>query len=521
MNMGLHLTRSALWFRDRTAVIYEDTRLTYQEFNQRVNRLTNALLSLGVKKGDRVALLSPNCHQLLEGAYACYKGGFVEVPLNARLSIPELTHMLNNSESGALILGKEFIEGIQDARSDIGTVRHYITLSRTPPSMIDYESLLQDAPFSEPFVDMEVGLDDIASLNYTSGTSGTLKAAMLSHRNRICHAKKQLLVPGIDIDEKSVMCHVGPVTHASAGMILPMIWRGGCNLILGGFDIERLLNTIEKERVTHLLLVPTMINFIMAYPNLKRYDLSSIRTINYGASPMAVERIKEAIDIFGPVLIQVYGLTETSAQVTYLSKEDHLINDDPIKLKRLASAGIPCLECEVRVVNEKGEDVGPGEVGEIIERGDDTMLGYWKDPELTARTLRNGWVHTKDMAKMDEDGYIYIVDRKGDMIISGGFNIYPSEVENALYEHPAVFEASVIGVPDEVWGESVKAIIVLRKGMSATADELIGHCKKRLASYKKPKSVDFIEELPKNPYGKILRRKLREKYWTGHERMVS
>ncbi len=518
MDMGLHLRRSAIWYAGRTAVVYEDNRFTYRELNERVNRLANSLGSLGVKKGDRVALLSPNRHQMIEASYACFKQGFIKVPLNARLSTGELVHMLNNSETSVLILGEEFVEDIEAARPEIQTVKHYISMSKTPQSMLDYESLVSEGAPSEP--DAEIEPNDIASLNYTSGTSGMLKAAMLSHRNRICQAKKLMLVPRNDVDRDSVMCHVGPVTHASSTMILPIIWRGGCNILLKGFDVEVLLETIEKEKVTHLLLVPTMINLMLAHKRLKEYDLGSIRTIIYTASPMPVERIKEAVDVFGPVLIQLYGLTETAATISYLSKDDHLLDGDPKKLKRLASAGIAHIESEVRIVNEAGEDEGPGEVGEIIERGDDTMLGYWKDPELTARTLRNGWVHTKDMGKMDEDGYIYIVDRKFDMIISGGFNIYPAEVENTLYEHPAVFEASVIGVPDDLWGESVKAVVVLKEDMTATGDELIAHCKERLASYKKPKSVDFVKELPKNPYGKILRRKLREKYWAGQERMV-
>jgi acyl-CoA synthetase (AMP-forming)/AMP-acid ligase II len=518
MNMGVPLRRSASWFRERTAVIQDAKRFTYWELNERTNRLANGLGSLGVKKGDRVAILSPNRHQIIEGSYACFKQGFVKVPLNYRLSIPETVHVLNNSESSVLILGEEFIEGIEAARPEIRTVKHYISMTQTPSSMIDYESLVLQGSPSEPNVDIKP--DDIASLNYTSGTTGKLKAAMLSHRNRISQAKKILLTPGTDVDEKSVMCHVGPITHASSSMILPIIWRGGRNVLLKSFDVEVLLNTIERERVTHLLLVPTMINLMLAHPRLKESDLSTIRTIMYTASPMPVERIKEALDIFGPILIQMYGLTETSATVTCLTKEDHVLNGDPKKIRRVASAGRPHIESELRIVDDEGKDVKLGEVGEVIERGDDTMLGYWKDPELSEKILRNGWVHTKDMARVDEDGYVYIVDRKFDMIISGGFNIYPSEVESALYEHAAVFEAAVIGVPDDLWGESVKAFVVLRDGTTVTADELIEHCKKRLASYKKPKSVEFLNELPKNPYGKILRRKLREKYWTNQERMV-
>jgi len=303
-------------------------------------------------------------------------------------------------------------------------------------------------------------------------------------------------------------------------MVLPIMLRGGRSVILPGFEVELLLQTIEKERVTHLLLVPTMINMLLNHPEIQRYDLSSVRTLFYAASPMPVERIKQALQVFGSVLIQGYGCTESSALITYLPKEDHAFERDPKKLRRLASCGVPIMACDVRVVNENGEDITPGEVGEIIERGEDTMLGYWKDPERTAETLKKGWLYTRDMATVDEDGYIYIVDRKADMIISGGYNIYPSEVEEVLYRHGAVYEASVIGVPDDLWGESVKAVVVLKEGMEATEEDLIQLCKNHLSSYKKPKSVDFVSDLPKNPYGKILRRKLREKYWAGQERMV-
>jgi len=219
--------------------------------------------------------------------------------------------------------------------------------------------------------------------------------------------------------------------------------------------------------------------------------------------------------------MQNYGCHEASASITYLSKEDHILDGDPKKIKRLASAGIPVMESDVRVVNEQGQDVKPGEVGEIIQRGDDTMLGYWKDPALTAETIKDGWLHTRDMATVDEDGYIYIVDRKSDMIISGGFNIYPFEVEEILYRHPAVFEAAVVSVPDEQWGEAVKGVVVLREGMIVTEAELIEFCKQYLASYKKPKSIDFVAELPKNAHGKVLRRIIKEKYWKGRERMIS
>jgi acyl-CoA synthetase (AMP-forming)/AMP-acid ligase II len=518
MNMGIHLTRSAKWFSERTAVVFQDVRLTYREFNERVNRLANGLISLGLEKGDRVAFFSSNRHHILEAFYACHKAGLVTVPLNARASIPEAVQMLNNSESNAVLVGEEFVADIEGVRPRLDTVKHYVVTSKSPPSMIDYEALLGNASPMEPAAKVE--LDDLVSIEYTSGTSGFLKAAMLTHRNFLTMSKKEMLMPGLDLDRNSVMCHVAPVTHGTIANVLPTIVLGACNLILPGFDPKLVLETIEKEKVTHILLVPTMINIIMAYPDLKKYDLSSIRTIMYAASPMPAARVREAVAIFGPVLIQKYGCHEASAMITHLLKEDHVHNGDEKKLNRLASAGIPSMECDVRVVNEQGEDVKPGQVGEIIERGDDTMLGYWKDPALTAKTIIDGWLHTRDMAMVDEDGYIYIVDRKSDMIISGGFNIYPFEVEEVLYRHPAVFEAAVISVPDDKWGEAVKAVVVLKEGMAATEEELVEFCKENLASYKKPKTIDFITELPKNAHGKLLRRVLKQKYWAGQERMV-
>jgi acyl-CoA synthetase (AMP-forming)/AMP-acid ligase II len=517
MNVGTLVQRCCLSFADRTAFVHGDVRLTYRNLNERINRLSNALIAIGLKKGDRVAILSKNRPHIIESVFACYKAGLVTVPLNARLTIFEMVPMLNNAGASALILGKEFIEVIEKARCSsenaLSHIHHYICIAHAGHSMLDYETLLKNAPSDEP--DVKVKPDDLASLNYTSGTTGILKAAMLTHRNRICMAQKQLLVPGIDVDQSAVIAHVSPLTHGGYTMVLPIMLRGGCGIILPGFDVETLFETIEKKKVTHLLLVPTMINMMLNHPDIGKYDLTSLRTIFYSASPMPVERIKQAIEAFGPVLIQGYGCTESSALVTCLSKNDHIVQGDARKMERLASCGTPIMLCDVRTVNEDGDNVGPNEVGELIERGDDTMLGYWKDPELTADTIKDGWLYTRDMAKVDENGYIYIVDRKADMIISGGYNVYPSEVEGVLYRHPAVYEASVIGVPDDLWGEAVKAIVVLKKGMKVTEDDLIRFCKKHLAGFKKPKSVEFFDTLPKNSSGKILRRELRKRYWPG------
>jgi acyl-CoA synthetase (AMP-forming)/AMP-acid ligase II len=514
MNVGELVRRSCLYHAERIAFVHGDQCLTYRKLGERINRLSNALLSLGLQKGDRIAILSKNRPHIIEAVFACYKAGLITVPLNARLAMAEVMHMLANSGTAALILGHEFVDAVEKARACNETgfysVRHVIATANPGATMHDYETLLANASPDEPGIC--VHLDDVASLNYTSGTTGTLKAAILTHRNRICMAQKQLLIPGIDVNKNAVIAYVSPLTHGGYTMVLPVMLRGGRGIILPHFDVEELLKTIEKERVTHLLLVPTMINMMLSHADLKKYDLSSLRTIFYAASPMPVERIKQALEAFGPVLIQGYGCTESSALITYLPKEDHIADGNPKHLKRLESCGVPMMTCDVRVVNEDGNDTAPGEVGEIIERGDDTMMGYWQDPDLTAETLKNGWLHTGDLAAIDEDGYLYLVDRKTDMIISGGYNIYPSEVENVLYRHPAVYEASVIGVPDDLWGEAVKAVVVLKEDMDASAEDLIEFCKKHLASHKKPKTVDFVADLPKNSSGKIVHRLLRERY---------
>ena len=423
-------------------------------------------------------------------------------------------HMLTHSGATAMIIGQEFVAAIEKACNDdepgLSGVRHIIATAAAGSGMHDYESLLSNALPDEP--DTLVALDDIASLNYTSGTTGVLKAAILTHRNRICMAQKQLLIPGMDVDRHTVIAHVSPLTHGGYTMVLPVMLRGGQGIILPGFNVEELFKTIEQKRITHLLLVPTMINMMLNHPNLKKHDLSSLRTIFYAASPMPAERIKQALEVFGSVLIQGYGCTESSALITYLAKEDHVTNDDSGRMQRIASCGVPMMTCDVRVVTETGKDAAPGEIGEICERGDDTMIGYWQDPARSAEVLKNGWLYTGDLATIDEDGYLYIVDRKSDMIISGGYNIYPSEVESILYQHPAVYEASVVGVPDDLWGEAVKAVVVLKENMNTTSEQLIEFCKNRIAGYKKPKTVDFVTDLPKNPSGKVVRRLLRERY---------
>jgi acyl-CoA synthetase (AMP-forming)/AMP-acid ligase II len=517
MNMGLHLTRAAQSFAERNAITDKKTRITYRTFNEDVNRLAHGMMALGLKKGDRAAMLSLNCHQLLEAFYACFKIGVVAVPFNSRVSMEEIVRMLNHAEASALFIGPEFVDRIDSLITKIKPVQHYIAFLSPSPSMLAYEEFFN---YSEAEPGIDVGLEDLAELRYTSGTTGVMKAAMLPHRSLLAKARKHMLVPGIQIEIDSTICHVAPVTHASGGWVLPFISRGGCNALLPRFDARTLLETIERERVTHLFVVPTMLRVMMDYQQFSDYDISSIRTIVYGASPMPPKQIKRAIEMFGPVFVQGYGQSETGSGFIFLHKEDHVCKENPVNLKRLTSVGLPSFECDVKLVDNRDREVQCGEVGEIVQRGPGNMIGYWKDPALTAEIMKDNWIHTGDMAYADENGYIYIVDRKSDMIISGGFNIFPAEVEKILNQHEAVTESAVIGIPDDKWGEAIQAFIVLKPGSSVTEQEILEFSKTRITGYKNPKHIIFVKNLPKDNHGKIQRRSLKERYWAGQDRMV-
>jgi acyl-CoA synthetase (AMP-forming)/AMP-acid ligase II len=518
MPIGDFIAKTAVRFPNHIVVVDQQKRLTAKELLERVNRLANALLDLGLKKGDRVAVLLNNCRQSIECFYGIARAGLVFVPLNTRYSAQENLYMLNDSEARAILMGQESIEVIRSILSEASALSYVICVTgRSPEPTRSYEELLAKASPQEPSV--EISDEDPYSIRYTAGTTGRPKGVIHSHRNNIVMLYN-VLMDGFPIQEGDAIALTAPVTHASGTQILPHIVRGAKVIVLPGFDVRSLLETIQRERITTLYLVPTMIVMILAYSELKKYDLSSLKTIRYGASPISPEVLKRAIEVFGNIFVQGYGLTEGLNPVTLLLKEDHILDGTEKKLKRLSSIGREVTVARVRIMDEEDKFLAPGQIGEIVVQSDQNMKGYWKNAEATAETLREGWVHTRDLGYMDEDGYIYLVDRKDDMIVSGGFNIYPKEVEDVLYMHPAVLEAAVFGVPDDKWGEAVKAVVSLRQSMQATEEEIIEHCKKHLASYKKPKSVDFIETLPKSAYGKILRRVLKEPYWKGRDRMI-
>jgi long-chain acyl-CoA synthetase len=427
--------------------------------------------------------------------------------------------MLNDSGAFALIYGEELRDHLAEIRGNLTSIKHFICVGRGAAGDLTYDQVLDGQRETPP--DLAIEPQDLAWIFYTSGTTGHPKGAMLTHRNLITMAEQFLL----DINPArptDVLLHAAPITHGSGLSIFHHIARGAASAFPAtrSFDPPRIFEAIQRYRATTMFLVPTMINVLLASPDRTKYDLSSLHTIFYGGAPMYVEQLQAALRAFGPIFVQIFGQGEAPMTVTSLPKEEHLAGDDPVKLKRLASAGREVTGIRVRIVDDADRDLPPGEMGEIVVRGDLVMKGYWNKSEATADTLRGGWLHTGDIGYLDEDGYLYITDRKKDMIISGGANIYPREIEEVICRHPAVFEVAVIGVPDEKWGETVKALVVAREGMRVTEAEIIEHTKRHLASYKKPQSVEFLTALPKNAYGKVLKRELRDRYWAGRARKV-
>ncbi len=504
MVIGELFTRNAR--RDPTgeALVYKETRLNFRQLNERVNRLTHALQSLGLKRQDGVALIADNCHQFIEVIGACAKGGFVLASLSTKLK-DELTHMVGNAGPRVVIAGPDYVKKV---RPDWNFVEKIITLGKGTEGALGYEEFIARFSGDEPRSEVEEG--DVLFLYYTSGTTSLPKGVALTHKGILANIVNLVINFRMETGSKNVVVHPLFFTAPVNCTILPMLYLGCPTVILDGFDPESFLSTVEKERISIVIVVPTMVVRLLDYPQIDRYDVSSLRTILYGSASMPVSRLKEALQRFGPIFAQGYGLTETACAVTSLRPEEHVLEGPPEVVRRLASCGRETINSHVRVVRPDGTDVaGDGqEVGEIIIKGDNLMKGYWNMPDITAETIRDGWLYSGDLATKDEAGYIYIVDRKKDMIISGAINIFPREIEEVLYRHPAVYEAAVIGVPDEEWGEKVTAVVVLKGGHKASEAELIDYCKEHLATYKKPKSVIFAESLPKTPTGKILKREI-------------
>jgi long-chain acyl-CoA synthetase len=508
--------RNALLYPDQEAFIYENKRITFSEYNTRINKMIHALYKMGVKKGDVLGILSWSCLEFAELYGLALKAGFIASPYNPRLGADELEYLINYSETETLFVGKELIEKADSLRGRLPKVKNFVSLEMAAPGMTSYDDILKANSGEEP--DIDPTEDDLCCIIYTSGTTGVPRGALYNQRRFIEDSK--ILSIDMSLQEGHKRIQITPLFHIAGNThFRSSLFTAGCNVIVKFFDAAETLKIIHREKATHMDSVPTHLAAILNLPDLKEYDISSLQFFWYGASPMPQEVLKRGMEVFGPIFAQGYGQSESGPAICHLSKDDHNVLDKPpAEQKKLASTGRPDIGVQVRILDNDGKDLGPGEVGEIVVRSNHTMIEYWKKPKETKATLVKGWLHTGDMGYYDEEGYVYIADRKKDMIISGGENVYPREIEEVLYRHPAVLEAAVIGIPDEYWVEKVHAVIALKKGQEATAEEIIAFCKKNIAGYKTPKSVEFVDALPKNPAGKILKRELRDKYWKGTQK---
>lgn len=490
--------------------------LTHAQLLDRADGLAAALVGrLGVGPGDRVAVLSHNAAEYLELFYATARCGAITVPLNWRLSPPELARILADAEPRALV----YEEALADVAAELrGTVDLPHWIGFAPGADSAYEELVASGRALGPVTPGRFGDGDPAFILYTGGTTGVSKGVLHSHRSAWTamlnqdHAER--------VQPEDVYLLLGQMFHIPIVLAMNYLSRGR-PIVLLNFEPRAALATIEQERVSGFLGVTTMLNYLLAVDGLESYDLSSLRIVQYGGGPMGEDVVREALERLPCDLIQGYGQTE-GGTMSFLTADVHRDAVRGVNPHRLRSCGREALLSSLRVVDAKGREVprDRATIGEIVTRSDANMLRYWNRPEETAAALRDGWIHTGDLATWDEDGFLYIMDRKKEIIISGGENIYPAQVENVIYRHPAVLEVAVIGVPDETWGEAVKAVVALKPGTEATEDEIIELTRRELASYMKPRSVDFVASLPKSPTGKILKRELRSEYWEGRERSV-
>jgi len=507
MYMTQCLQRTLQQNPDHLATVFGERRQTYRQFGQRVARLAGALQHLGMAAGDRVGMLALNSDRYLEYIMGVWWGGGVLNPVNTRWSVAEIVYSLDDCATGILIVDEHFAPLAEEIHS---RARHapcfvYAGVGEVPAGMLGYEQLLAQAA---PVEDAGRGGEDLACIMYTGGTTGFPKGVMQSHLNLWSACMPRMVdMPPI---AGGLLLHVAPLFHV-AGMARALIQflAGQSHVVVSGFDALQTLQIIERERVTETLLVPTMILALLSHPDLDRYDLGSLRRLTYGASPSAGDMVEQVLARFPDLeLSHSYGLTEACPVVSSNLPCNHTPEARLSGLSR--SVGRGGLGVNVKIVDPQGQEVPRGEVGEVIVRGPNIMQGYWNKPEETAQALRNGWLYTGDAARMDEQGYLYIVDRLKDMIVSGGENVYSAEVENVLARHPDVAQCAVIGVPHEQWGEAVHAVVVRRVGSDVDEEQLREYCREFIAGYKCPKSVEFRDELPLSAAGKVLKRELRK-----------
>ena len=506
MNLTTILPKTLDLYPEKKAVFCNKDKFTYRQFGERVGRLANALIKEGIKIGDKVAILHKNCHYFLESYFGVMHIGTVLVPLNHHLTSKEIVFILKNSESKLLITSNDFSEKVDDINKEFGKE---IKIIRTDNG---YEDFIASSPSNIPV--FNIGEENIAQLYYTSGTTGKAKGVILSHKNVNLHAQNS--IAELYLNDQDIWLHVAPMFHlADAWATWSITKVGGIHILCRDFIPGTVCDIFEKNKVTVTNMVPTMYYRLVNYPKVTKHDFSSLRVLLSGGAPTSPELVCKIIDIFKCDYIQTYGMTETSPFLTMSILKNHLCSlpyDQQLIYK--STTGREFKGVKLKVVNEKGKEVNNDnkEVGEIIVKGDTIFKRYWKLPKETKKVFKNGWFYTGDMAIINQEGYVTIVDRKNDMIITGGENVFSIEVENILYTHPAVLEAAIIGIPDKEWGEIVKAVIVLKEGEKVTEDDIIKYCRGKIANYKIPKSIDFLDNLPKLGSGKISKKLLKEKY---------
>lgn len=518
MNACAFLQKAARERGDAPAIIHGDEIIGYTEFYDRALRLGGNLLERGLERGDRVAFALANSPRILETIYGCFAAGLIVVPVNPRLHAREIGYIVENSGARLLVHGPEYHEGIVADSDAFGTLTQRVCPGESAGAAA-YDELLE--PFSRLDEPVDVDPTDPAWLFYTSGTTGRPKGATWTHRTIRCMLMNYL-ADVHSIQPGEMVLHAAPMSHGSGIVALPAVARGATNAIYTAksFEPKTLFAEIERLRVSHIaFLAPTMIIRMLEDFVPGQFDLSTLKAVCYGGAPIYVRHLQQAMEAFGPVFAQIYGQGEAPITITGLNAAAHAelvaAGDE-----RIGSAGTIRTDVEVRIVDPHDNPVPIGEPGEVVARGDVVMAGYWGNEEATAETLRGGWLHTGDIGALDERGYLFLLDRAKDVIISGGNNVYPREVEEVIVRHPAVATAVVLGIPDDYWGEAVHAVVVLEPGAEATAEELIRFCGDHVAGYKKPKAVDFVDELPVSAYGKVQRREMRDKYWAGHTRRV-
>ncbi len=502
---------------DGAYLVAEGYSCSYREARDLSCRIANRLLAAEFGNEAKGAVLAPNDPVAWIATLGLWRAGMAWVPLNPRGSADSFADALNRFDCKALFFHSAFAEVVAGLRKKLEPVREIVCLDRDLEFAPGLDTWLVDAAGGDPGLALDP--EQVCMIQGTGGTTGRPKGVMLTHRNLLVFAAHLMLGTPYR-DGVPVNLAAAPMTHTAGVLSLATAARGGRLVIMARPDPALIPELIAEHRVTEFFLPPTVIYRLLEVPGIEGHDYSSLRYFIYGAAPMSVDKLRRAIEVFGPVMTQFYGQTEAPATIAYLSPAEHIENGQPARDERLAACGRPMPLVKVAIVDDAGRPLVQGETGEICVRGDLVMKGYYGDEEQTARTIVDGWLHTGDVGRLDAEGYLHITDRKKDMIISGGFNVYPSEIEQVIWSHPAVQDCAVIGVPDDDWGEAVKAVVECKPGMSVERTALIDLCKSRLGSVKAPKSVDFVDALPRSSIGKVLKRELRDRYWEGQGRKI-